>query len=101
MSLPCETNMLFFFFLVLWMRGKFTTCIAYRLSHWCNIYGFDQGFIELCTCGVIKFIEQFLCIIIFFAMNFVPNLHYKEVNVTGTLQYEFVYGSNQERCQLK
>ena len=45
--------------------------MAYRLNHRYRIYGFDQG-LELCTCGAIKFIEQFLytitltlCIIIF------------------------------------
>ena len=44
---------------MLWMRGKFSACIPYRLNHRYSIYGFDQG-LELCTCGGIKFIEQFL-----------------------------------------
>ena len=35
----------------------------------------------------------------FFKLNFVPNLHHKDVNVTP--RYKFVYSSNQERCQLK
>ena len=77
-----------FFFQILWMRGKFTACVANRLNHGYSIYGFDQG-LELCTWGAIKFIEKFLytitlklCIIIFLKLNFVPNLHYKDVNVT-------------------
>ena len=76
--------------------------IAYRLNHRYRIYVFDQG-LELCTCGTIKFIEQFLytitltlCIIIFFKLNFVPNLHYKDVNITP--RYKFVYSLHQERC---
>ena len=78
------------------MRGKFTACIAYRAKHSYCICGFDED-LELCTCGAIKFFEQFLYIIMFY-LNFVPNLHYKDVNVT--LRYKFVYSSNQERCLL-
>ena len=70
------------------MRGKFSPCVAYRLNHWSSTYGFDQG-LELCTCAAMKFIEQFhytiilkLCIIILFLMNFVPNMHYKDVSLT-------------------
>jgi len=88
----------FFFFQILWMRGKFTACLAYRQNHRYNIYGFDQ-WLELCTCGAIKFIEKFLYtvtlklyFIIFLKLNFVPNLHYKDVNVTP--RYKFVYSSH-------
>ena len=96
--------LLFFFFQILWIRGTFIACIPYRLNHRYSIYGFDQG-LELCTCGAIKFIEQFLYnyIIInnydFFVKNFIPNLHHEDVSVT--IQYKFVYNSNQERSHLK
>ena len=84
------------------MRGRFTACVAYILNHRYCIYGFDQG-LGLCTSGAIKYIEKFLytitlklCIIIFFKLNFVPNLHYKDVNITP--RYKFVYSLHQERC---
>ena len=55
-------------------RLKFSACVAFRLNHRYSFYGFDQG-LELCTYGAIKVIEQFLYIINFFGMNFVPILN--------------------------
>ena len=67
MSVSHEVNFdfafFFFSFQMLWIRGKFIACIAYRLNRRYSTYGFDQG-LELCTCEAIKFIEQFLYIII-------------------------------------
>ena len=53
--------------------------VVNRLKHRYSIYGFVQG-LELYSCGAIKLIEQFLYIKNFFGMNFVPNLHHKDVS---------------------
>jgi len=70
------------------------------------IYGFDQG-LELCSCGpsykIYRAVALYSYIIItyykFLKLNFVPNLHYKDVNVTPL--YKFVWSSNQERGHQK